>query len=356
MNDPFHLRTHITRAAHRSLAGYLFCLKDRRTLSLRYATMVLKAAPAGASQSQPLINLLRGWPSNDLHPVALLKKASQAVLSDGSVAVPAFEYGPFPGHPALRAAIAQWVTSYYSLTNAPSPERIAITGGASQNLACILQVFTDPVYTRNVWCVAPSYFLAFRTFDDSGFAGKLRSVPEDAEGVDIEFLRKQLEESERRAKDEINDQPVSLHPLLTSAALNPMQRFKSARPWRKIYRHIIYAVPTFANPSSRTMSMRRREQLVQLAREYDALVIADDVYDFLQWPVDSESSTTTTEHAVLPRLTDIDRSLDGGAERKGSDGFGNTASNASFSKMTGGGLRVSWVEGTPKFVNGVAET
>jgi len=104
------------------------------------------------------------------------------------------------------------------------------------------------------------------------------------------------------------------------------------------------------------MSMRRREQLVQLAREYDALVIADDVYDFLQWPVDPENSTTSAEYAVLPRLVDIDRSLDGGAERKGSDGFGNTASNASFSKMVGGGLRVGWLEGTPKFAEGVSQT
>jgi len=173
--------------------------------------MVLKAAPAEAAPSQPPINLLRGWPSNDLLPVGLLKRASQAVLSDSSVAVAALGYEPLSGPPALMAAIAQWVTSYYSLATPSSSERITITGGASQNLACILQVFTDPVYTRNVWCIAPSYFLAFRTFDDSGFAGKLRSVPEDAEGVHIEFLRKHLEESEQGAKDELNNQPVGLH-------------------------------------------------------------------------------------------------------------------------------------------------
>ena len=36
------------------------------------------------------------------------------------------------------------------------------------------------------------------------------------------------------------------------------------------------------------MSRSDREALVRLAREFDALVVTDDVYDFLQWPSDPE--------------------------------------------------------------------
>ena len=36
-------------------------------------------------------------------------------------------------------------------------------------------------------------------FEDSGFAGRLRSVPEDQEGIDIAFLKKALQESEEKA-------------------------------------------------------------------------------------------------------------------------------------------------------------
>ena len=63
------------------------------------------------------------------------------------------------------------------------------------------------------------------------------------------------------------------------------------------------------------MSLRRRQELVQVAREYDACIIADDVYDMLQWSADKAAAQTAREHAHLPRLVDVDRTLDGGAER-----------------------------------------
>lgn len=100
------------------------------------------------------------------------------------------------------------------------------------------------------------------------------------------------------------------------------------------------------------MSLQRRQELVQVAREYDACIIADDVYDMLQWPTDKTTVQSSIEHATLPRLVDIDRVLDGGAEREGSDGFGNAVSNGSFSKIVAPGCRTGWLEGTRKFVWG----
>lgn len=104
------------------------------------------------------------------------------------------------------------------------------------------------------------------------------------------------------------------------------------------------------------MTLKRREQLVRLAREYDALIITDDVYDFLQWPSSLNPSTLSIDKASMPRIVDVDRYLDGGAERDGADGFGNAASNGSFSKICGPGLRTGWVEGTEKLAFGVSQT
>lgn len=87
------------------------------------------------------------------------------------------------------------------------------------------------------------------------------------------------------------------------------------------------------------MALRRREELVRLAREYDAIICTDDVYDFLQWPSDLATLTYSLDKAILPRIVDVDRYLDGGAERDGADGFGNAASNGTFSKICGPGLR-----------------
>lgn len=101
------------------------------------------------------------------------------------------------------------------------------------------------------------------------------------------------------------------------------------------------------------MSLDRREALVRSARDFDALIIADDVYDRLQWPADG--SETALTKAYLPRLVDIDSTLDGGTERSGADGFGNAMSNGSFSKLIAPGLRLGWAEGTPKFAYGVSQ-
>ena len=139
--------------------------------------------------------------------------------------------------------------------------------------------------------------------------------------------------------------------LLTSLR----QPLKPRRPYRKFYRHLIYAVPTFANPSSKTMSLLRRQQLVRLARQHDALIITDDVYDQLQWPADHTSRQATLKHAYLPRIVDIDRTVDGGTEREDADGFGNAVSNGSFSKIIGPGCRTGWAEGTAKLAFGLAQ-
>lgn len=102
------------------------------------------------------------------------------------------------------------------------------------------------------------------------------------------------------------------------------------------------------------MSLRRRQELVEVAREYDACIITDDVYDLLQWPAD-QSSPISLAHARLPRIVDIDRTLTGGVEREGGDGFGNAVSNGSFSKIVGPGCRTGWAEGTAKFARGLSQ-
>jgi DNA-binding transcriptional MocR family regulator len=102
------------------------------------------------------------------------------------------------------------------------------------------------------------------------------------------------------------------------------------------------------------MSVRRRESLVKLARKYDALVISDDVYDFLQWPLEGATSAERPPEMRLPRLCDIDMSL--GQAENDPQGFGYTVSNGSFSKIAGPGVRTGWAESTPAFALGLSKT
>lgn len=100
------------------------------------------------------------------------------------------------------------------------------------------------------------------------------------------------------------------------------------------------------------MTLERRQELVRLARKYDALIVTDDVYDFLQWSTDPDSGLEQPATACVPRLVDIDRVLDGGPKDK----WGNAVSNGSFSKLVGPGVRTGWAEGTEKFVYGLSQT
>ncbi|EHK99138.1 hypothetical protein M7I_4970 [Glarea lozoyensis 74030] len=135
------------------------------------------------------------------------------------------------------------------------------------------------------------------------------AVPEGDEGVDLEYLRKKLETEDAK----------------------PATRLKSQKPWSKIYRHIIYCVPTFSNPSGKTMSLT-----------------CHDVYDSLLWS--TTPSTSNPTKAVLPRLIDVDRTLE---PTPGKDSFGNAMSNGSFSKIAGPGVRTGWAEASPKFIYGL---
>ena len=283
------------------------------------------------------INLQLGWPSPSLFPSADLMAGANAVLGDPSRATPALIYGPNRGNVPLRQGVARWLGSaYHKNPEAIDESRVCIAGGASQNLANALNRFTDANYTRHVWMIEPTYFLACPIFEDCGFAGKLRGVPEDEEGIDLDFLRSKLAEIEAiiAARGEVDEPQLKAR----------------ANGYEKIYKHVIYVVPTFSNPSAKTMSLRHRYDLVRLAIEYDALIISDDVYDFLYWPAEQGQTLDRTTTSLPPRLVDINREI--APDTK----WCNTMSNGSFSKLIAPGVRTSWAEATPAFATWLANT
>ena len=328
--------------------------------------MVLRHTPIMPSNP---INLILGFPSPSLLPASLVSSAAQRVLSNPATSTPALLYGKDEGYWPLRVALARWFEDFYgparrsyaSRVSSPDirsgekfdPEieasKITITGGASQSLGIILSTFTDPDWTQTVWMAVPAYFLAFKIFHDAGFAGRLRAVPEDDEGIDVSFLEKALAECELRQGRKVESEKSCSGP-----------KWKGNKPhslYERVYRHVIYVVPTFANPSSRTMSLKRREELVRVARKHDALVVCDDVYDMLQWSRKSDASTqpdtSCLKHAQMPRLVDVDRHLSPAPD---ADSFGNVVSNGSFTKILGPGMRTGWVDGTPRFAHRLSQT
>ncbi|MGI8421534.1 MAG: PLP-dependent aminotransferase family protein [Gaiellaceae bacterium] len=80
----------------------------------------------------------------------------------------------------------------------------------------------------------------------------------------------------------------------------------------------LYTIPTFQNPSGRTLSTERRRRLVELARERDLLVLEDDPYGLVRF-----------EGEPPPTLYEL-------------EGGDHTVYSSSFSKTIAPGLRVGW--------------
>lgn len=159
------------------------------------------------SATKSLIDLFKGHPNLNLLPTVQIKAASVAAFADLDNLHSGLSYGPGLGHEPLRQQLASWLTRFYKPQSPIPQQRICITGGASQNLACVLQVFSDPVFTK-VWMVSPVYYLACRVFEDNGFCNRLRSVPEDEEGIDIDFLNDELCKSDKKENTQGNVRPV----------------------------------------------------------------------------------------------------------------------------------------------------
>ncbi|KAI1322917.1 pyridoxal phosphate-dependent transferase [Xylariaceae sp. FL0255] len=372
----------MTRLAPRRLHQVMSTTKNNPTIPASPTRAAARAHFSGGnnktmtstSKERKPINLLRGWPAYDLLPADAIREASQTALSDPRIYMPGLEYGPDPGYQPLREELAGWLQRFYGLRDdddddddESSADNITITGGASQSAACLLQSFTDPARTLAVWMVAPCYFLACQIFDDAGFAGRLRAVPEheDGEGVDLDALERGMRELEEGQKGKVKGKGREGDGDEEGAA-----PYKDVGPHRKVYRHVIYCVPTFANPSGRTMTAARRKGLVALARKYDALVICDDVYDMLQWRTQegysaSSSGSVSTlaasshldlDRALLPRLVDLDIALGPSEYDPPGKHFGHVVSNGSFSKLVGPGMRTGWTYSTPDFAFGTAQT
>ena len=163
----------------------------------------------------PHINLQLGHPTQRLRPTDAVAAAARIVLSRQSP--DCLDYGDPAGSQANRDTIAGWLSSFYGPDPGPIPAgRVALTAGASATLATILQVYTDPEYTEAAWLVEPTYFLAFRIFEDHCLGPKLRAVPEDEEGINTEAFEELLRDAEvaRRERYSLSGQkPVLFLPI-----------------------------------------------------------------------------------------------------------------------------------------------
>ncbi len=218
-----------------------------------------------------------GQPSLDLLPVELIQEATEDFFH---AAEPEdFNYGLLQGDQRFRDSLARFLTGNYG--EQVGADGLFVTAGSSQALDFVCSHLSNPGDTIIV--EEPCFFLAFQIFVDHGL--NIVSVPVDKDGLDLDRLEQIL--------------------ATTKVAL-------------------LYTIPSYQNPSGRTMSAARRERLVELSSAHEFLILADEVYQLLSYydPPPAALGTMSLSGTVL--------------------------SLGSFSKILAPALRLGWIQSSPE--------
>ena len=179
------------------------------------------------------ISFARGAPAPDLIPADELADCAHEVARQDGARV--FAYGPGGGYAPLR----EWVAQRHGVAS----ERVVLTVGGLQGFVFYAaeQLARRP---GRVLVEAPTYDRPLKVLAREGV--EIVALPMDDEGLDPDALDVEL-----RAR---TDPPSFL-----------------------------YTIPTFQNPSGRTLSDERRTRLVEVAREYELAVLEDDPYGLVRF-------------------------------------------------------------------------
>ncbi len=187
------------------------------------------------TQDPTIISFGGGLPSPEAFPVEDLKVIFAELLHEDNT--PALQYGPTPGDPLLKKALATLLASRGIAAHA---DNMVVTHGAQQALELFGRVFLNPHDIAMV--TQPTYLGIFTAI--SVYEPNYHGVPTDKEGIIPDILEENLR-------------------ALAMDGLRPK---------------FLYVVPTFHNPTGVTMSLRRRRALVDLAAEFEIPIIEDDPY------------------------------------------------------------------------------
>jgi DNA-binding transcriptional MocR family regulator len=224
------------------------------------------------------ISFARGVPAPECLPVEELADCARAALErDGRTIL---SYGPSPGYLPLR----EWIAARHGV----DPARVFLTNGSLQGFVFLAQRLAPG---KRVLVERPTYDRPLKILRELG--ADVVGLDCDEEGLDPDALEREL-----RA--------------------GPPPAF-------------LYLIPTFQNPSGRTLGADRRRRIVELARDHDLLVLEDDPYGLVRF-----------EGEELPSLLELSG--------------GETTYSSSFSKTIAPGLRVGWFVFPPELAREIEAT
>lgn len=220
-----------------------------------------------------VISFAGGLPEPGLFDADGLRDAFTRALT-GDAARRSLQYSTTEGDPQLRARVAELLTGRGLPTEA---DQILITSGSQQALTLVAVLLVEPGSV--VLVEEPAYLAALQAFRLAG--ARLVPVACDDDGLIPEALEAAVQ----------TERPV-----------------------------LLYTVPTFQNPTGRTLPAGRRAEVARIAAEHGLWVLEDDPYGELRYdgdPVAPIAADPQVEDRVLALST--------------------------LSKIAAPGLRIGWV-------------
>lgn len=238
-----------------------------------------------ATLSRPgIISLAGGFPDTRVFGEEAFRQVSMSIAADSAQAL---QYGPTAGLESTKDVIVDVMSAEGVHAD---QEDIFTTTGAQQGLDLVAKVFLDE--GDAILCEGPTYAGALNAF--AAYRPRVLHVPMDRAG------------------------------MIPAAA---REGLKNARK-KDIRVKFIYTVPNFQNPAGVTMAAERRRELLQIAREFDLIVIEDNPYGMLRF-----------EGEQLPTISQIEKEEEGGVDR--------VVYLGTFSKIFAPGVRLGWVHAQP---------
>lgn len=234
------------------------------------------------------VSLSFGFPYPDSFPEAALLSSMKAVLEEeGSDAL---QYGGGEYTESLREGILGREAEHGVEA---TTEELLLTNGATHAVDGVAQAFLDP--GDEVFVEAPTFMGTLKLFENYGV--EVTGFPVDEDGLDVVAVERALEERRERGA--------------------PMPK-------------LLYTIPNFQNPTGATLSRERRERLVELAAEYEFVIVEDDAYGELRFDGDDVEP--------LAALDD-----EGWVVRMGT-----------FSKTIAPGVRTGWLVGHEEIIEQIS--
>ena len=232
------------------------------------------------TEQPEVISFAGGLPAPELFPIEEIKAVNDYVLDHNGEH--ALQYTTTEGYQPLREWIAKRMNT--QLGTSFSHENILITHGSQQALDLSGKVFLDEEDV--VLCESPTYLAAISAF--KAYGCKFAEVRTDENGMIISELEKAL------------------------------TQYPTAK--------LIYVVPDFQNPTGRTWSLERRQQLAEISARYRVAVVEDNPYGELRY-----------EGSFVPSIKSFDRA-------------GNVLCTGTFSKIFCPGYRIGWIAGEKEVI------